>query len=137
MTEEPPVPLGRTLDGTLGFETIESSADHVRGRVAVAERVQQPMGLIHGGVYAALAESLASAATFNAVYPDGFFAVGLSNSTSFIRPITSGYVNAEGRRRHKGRTTWIWDIDFTDDRGRLCAATRVTLAVRPIPESGS
>jgi 1,4-dihydroxy-2-naphthoyl-CoA hydrolase len=101
--------------------------------VAVEARVQQPMGLIHGGVYAALAESLASAATFNAVYPDGHFAVGLSNATSFIRPITSGYVNAEGVRRHKGRTTWIWDVDFSDDEGRLCATTRVTMAVRPLP----
>jgi uncharacterized protein (TIGR00369 family) len=134
MTQEPPVPLERTLDGTLGFETLESGPERVKGRVAVEERVQQPMGLIHGGVYAALAESLASAATFNAVYPDGYFAVGLSNSTSFIRPITSGYVNAEGIRRHKGRTTWIWDIDFSDDEGRLCATTRVTMAVRPLPE---
>lgn len=134
MENEPPVPLERTLDGTLGFETLESTAEHVRGRLAVAERVQQPLGLVHGGVYAAFAESLASAATFNAVYPDGFMAVGMSNATNFIRPITNGHVNAEGRRRHRGRTTWIWDIDFSDDEGRLCATTRVTMAVRPLPE---
>jgi 1,4-dihydroxy-2-naphthoyl-CoA hydrolase len=137
VTDEPPVPLEGTLDGTLGFETIEMSEDAVRGRVAVEPRIQQPMGLVHGGVYAALAESLASAATFSVVYPEGSIAVGLSNSTSFIRPITKGHVNAAGRRRHKGRTTWIWDIDFSDDEGRLCASTRVTMAVRPIPASGS
>jgi uncharacterized protein (TIGR00369 family) len=131
--DEPPVPLERTLDGTLGFETIEMTGERVRGRVAVAERIQQPMGLVHGGIYAALAESLASEATFRAVYPDGFLAVGLSNQTSFLRPITGGHVNADGRRRHRGRTTWVWDVDFTDDDGRLCATTRVTLAVRPLP----
>jgi uncharacterized protein (TIGR00369 family) len=131
--DEPPVPLDRTLDGTLGFETIEMTDERVRGRVAVAERIQQPMGLVHGGIYAALAESLASEATFRAVYPDGFLAVGLSNQTSFLRPITGGHVNADGRRRHRGRTTWVWDVDFTDDDGRLCATTRVTLAVRPLP----
>ena len=125
--------LERTLDGTLGFETIEMTDELVKGRVAVEERIQQPMGLVHGGVYAAFAESLASAATFHAVYPDGNIAVGLSNATSFIRPITQGHVNAEGRRRHRGRTTWIWDVEFSDDEGRLCATTRVTMAVRPIP----
>jgi len=127
------VPLERTLDGTLGFETLESTEDFARGRLEVAERVQQPMGLVHGGVYAAFAESLASAATFTAVYPEGFVAMGMSNATSFIRPITAGHVHAEARRRHKGRTTWIWDVDFTDDDGRLCASTRVTMAVRPLP----
>ena len=127
------MPVEKTLNGTLGFETIEMNEDTVRGRVAVDERIQQPMGLVHGGVYAALAESLASEATFRAVYPEGSFAVGLANSTNFIRPIREGYVNASGRRRHRGRTTWIWDVDFTDDEGRLCAFTRVTMAVRPIP----
>jgi uncharacterized protein (TIGR00369 family) len=133
VTHETPVPLDRTLDGTLGFETLEMTDEAVRGRVAVEQRIQQPMGLVHGGVYAALAESLASEATFRVVYPEGSIAVGLSNSTSFIRPITEGHVNATGRRRHRGRTTWIWDIDFSDDQGRLCASTRVTMAVRPIP----
>jgi uncharacterized protein (TIGR00369 family) len=131
--DSPPVPLEHTLDGTLGFETLEMTDEHVRGRVPVEPRIQQPMGLVHGGVYAALAESLASEATFRAVYPDGFLAVGLSNQTSFMRPVTAGHVNAEGRRRHRGRTTWVWDVDFTDDDGRLCASTRVTLAVRPLP----
>jgi 1,4-dihydroxy-2-naphthoyl-CoA hydrolase len=40
-------------------------------------------------------------------------------------------VHAEGTPRHRGRTSWIWDIDFTDDEGRVCAMTRVTIAVRP------
>ena len=137
MTEEPPVPLEQTLDGTLGFETLETGPERARGRVKVERRIQQPMGLVHGGVYSALAESLASRATFEAVYPDGNVAPGMSNQTSFLRPITGGHVNAEARRRHKGRTTWIWDVDFTDDEGRLCATTRVTMAVRPIPASGS
>ena len=133
MTEEPPVPLEQTLDGTLGFETLETGPERARGRVTVERRIQQPMGLVHGGVYAAMAESLASRATFAAVYPDGNIATGMSNQTSFLRPITGGHVNAEARRRHRGRTTWVWDVDFTDDEGRLCATTRVTMAVRPIP----
>lgn len=130
-----PIVVGveRTLDGVLGFELIEAADELARGRVAVEDRVRQPFGLVHGGVYAALAESLASIATFQAVHPDGMVAMGSSNQTSFLRPITAGTVHAEARRRHRGRTTWLWDVDFTDDAGRICATSRVTIAVRPLP----
>lgn len=128
-----PVPWEQTLDGTLGFELLEWSPELARGRVAVTDKLKQPYGLVHGGVYAAMAESLASIATAASVYDDGMIAVGLSNHTSFMRPATAGHVHAEGRCRHRGRTTWIWELDFTDDDGRLCAISRVTMAVRPRP----
>jgi uncharacterized protein (TIGR00369 family) len=105
-----------------------------RGRFAVTDAVRQPLGLVHGGVFSALAESLASAATHMAVYGDGHLAVGMSNHTSFLRPITEGTVHGEARRRHRGRTTWIWDVEITDDQGRLCAMSRVTMAVRAARE---
>jgi 1,4-dihydroxy-2-naphthoyl-CoA hydrolase len=122
-----------TLDSHLGFEFIEVKEASARAQVPVTSRVLQPYGLVHGGVYAALAESLASMATAAAVWEDGNIAVGLSNATSFVRPATSGVVHALATRRHRGRTTWIWDVDMTDDDGRLCATTRVTMAVRPRP----
>jgi len=130
---DPPsfLPLETTLDGVLGFEFVEAGPEHVRGRVAVEDRVKQPLGLVHGGVYAALAESLCSAATYQAVSGDGNVAVGLSNHTSFLRPVTQGTVHADARRRHGGRTTWVWEVEFTDDADKLCALSRVTLAVRP------
>ncbi len=59
--------------------------------------------------------------------------MGLSNSTSFLRPITAGAVHAHGTRLHRGRTTWVWDVRFSDDAGKLCAVTRMTIAVRPLP----
>jgi 1,4-dihydroxy-2-naphthoyl-CoA hydrolase len=123
--------LESTLDGVLGFEFVEADAEHVRGRVAVEDRVRQPLGLVHGGVYAALAESLCSAATYQAVAGDGKVAVGLSNHTSFLRPVTGGTVHADARRRHGGRTTWVWEVEFRDDADKLCALSRVTMAVRP------
>ncbi len=128
-----PVPPERTLDGTLGIETLEVTLESARSRARVADHVKQPWGLVHGGVFAAMAESLASQATARAVYDDGNIAVGLSNYTSFMRPILEGHLNAEARRVHRGRTTWIWDVDVTDDEGRLCATSRVTIAVRPAP----
>jgi len=56
--------------------------------------------------------------------------MGLSNQTSFLRPITEGTINAHARARHRGATTWVWEVELTDDSGRLCGLTRVTVAVR-------
>ena len=124
-------PSPGTLDHVLGFELVEADAGVVRARFAVEDRVRQPLGLVHGGAYAALAESMTSAATYMAVAEGGDVAVGQSNSTSFLRPITGGEVHAEAAPLHSGRTTWIWDVEFRDDERRLCAVSRVTIAVRP------
>jgi uncharacterized protein (TIGR00369 family) len=123
-------PVPGTLDDVLGFELLEAGPERCRGRFPVERRVQQPMGLVHGGAYAALAESLVSTTTHLAVEDDGRFAVGMSNITTFLRPVTSGHVHAEGTPLHRGRATWVWDVAFTDDEGRLCATSRMTLAVR-------
>jgi 1,4-dihydroxy-2-naphthoyl-CoA hydrolase len=121
------------LPDTLGFEVLDADEDSARGRFPVADPVRQPMGIVHGGAYAAMAETLASLATWAQVAPGGKIAVGQSNDTSFLRPVGEGTVHAHARRRHRGRTSWVWEIDFTDDEGRLCALSRVTMAVRPRP----
>ena len=69
-------------------------------------------------------------ATWVAVHDAGQTAQGLSNQTSFLRPITDGTIHAVGRRRHRGRSTWVWEVDIADDNGRLCALVRMTVAVR-------
>jgi 1,4-dihydroxy-2-naphthoyl-CoA hydrolase len=122
--------LEHTLDGVLGFELVEIGEERARARFEVSDRVRQPLGLVHGGAYAALAESLVSASTYMAVAGEGMIAVGQSNHTSFVRPVSAGTVHAEARRRHRGRSSWVWDVDFSDQDGRLCALSRVTLAVR-------
>ncbi|GAC1442118.1 MAG: hotdog fold thioesterase [Solirubrobacteraceae bacterium] len=122
------VPEG--FDALIGLELQESSPELMRATVPVREKIKQPFGLVHGGLYATVAETLASLGTALAVLPDGKHAMGMSNNTTFLRPITSGTVHAEGRPRHRGRTTWVWDVDFLNDDGRLCASSRVTIAVR-------
>ncbi len=119
--------LGRDgLGELIGLEYLDAGADEVRARVEVTDDVRQPAGLVHGGVYAAMAESICSAATWLAVRDDGMAAMGQSNSATFLRPITEGHVNAVARPRHRGRTTWVWDVEITDDEGRLCALVRMT-----------
>ena len=130
---EPALPPEATLDGKLGFELLEGTEDRARGRFAVTDCVRQPMGIVHGGAFAAMAESLVSATTYIHVSEGGEVAVGQSNHTSFLRPVGEGTVHAEARRRHRGRTSWIWEVDFTDDAGKLCALSRVTIAIRPAP----
>ena len=118
-------------DAGLGHEILEASPDLVRGRCPVSERVMQPAGLVHGGALAGIAETLASIGTFLGVGESGSIAVGQSNHTQFLRPIKKGTIHAEGRPRHRGRTSWIWDVEITDDDGALCALSRLTIAVRP------
>ena len=132
MSFEPAIPYERTFDGLYGLviDMASASEEEVRASVPVRDEIKQPMGLVHGGVFASIAESLASMATAVAVAGDGKQAVGLSNATSFMRPITEGTVHAVARRLHRGRTTWIWDVEITDDAGRRCAVTRMTIAVR-------
>ena len=113
------------------MELVEFSEDRATGRFAVTDRVRQHMGIVHGGVFASLAESLASHATHLAVSKDGSTALGLSNVTNFLRPVTDGEVHAKATCCHRGKTTWIWDVRLMDERGRLCAMSRVTVAVRP------
>jgi 1,4-dihydroxy-2-naphthoyl-CoA hydrolase len=128
-----PIPYEHTFDALYGLEVLESSPELVRAQVTVSDKVKQPMGLVHGGVYASIAESITSMATFQAVRDGGESAQGLSNQTSFLRPILEGTIHATAHRRHRGRTTWVWEVEITDDAGRLCALVRMTIAVRALP----
>jgi uncharacterized protein (TIGR00369 family) len=118
------------FDGLYGLEILEVTEMEARARVAVAPELKQALGLVHGGVYAAIAESLASLATYVAVIRDGRAAMGLSNQTSFLRPITEGHIHAIARAKHRGRSTWVWEVEMSDDQGRVCVLTRMTIAVR-------
>jgi 1,4-dihydroxy-2-naphthoyl-CoA hydrolase len=115
----------------IGVEWIDFDPEQARARIAVEPRHLQPGGIVHGGVYAALAESICSAATYFAVRENGMVALGMANSTTFLRPISEGHVNAVARARQRGRTTWVWDCELSDDEGRVCALVRMTAAVRP------
>ena len=121
------------FDRLYGLEVLSLGEEEVRARVRVRPELLQPAGLVHGGVFAAIAESITSMATWFAVHDDGSSAQGLSNQTSFLRPIVEGTIHAVARRRHRGRTTWVWEVDITDDAGRLCALVRMTVAVRARP----
>jgi 1,4-dihydroxy-2-naphthoyl-CoA hydrolase len=122
--------LGQTLDGTLGVEVVEATDDVIRGRMPVEDRIRQPYGIVHGGAMSAIAESLASMGTAQGVLAEGKIAMGQEINASFMRPISHGHVNALARVRRRGRTAWNWEVEITDDEGRICALLRATIAVR-------
>jgi 1,4-dihydroxy-2-naphthoyl-CoA hydrolase len=133
MAEEPVGTAAEGLNEVLGIELLGPGDADGRARFEVTDAVRQPFGLVHGGVYSAVAETVASAMTYAAVADDGMVAMGQSNTANFLRPVTEGHVHAAGRVIHRGRTTWVWDVDCTDDEGRLAAVVRVVIAVRPNP----
>ncbi len=124
-------PIG--FDALYGLEVSEASPERLVATVTVRDELKQPFGLVHGGVYASMAEGLASFGTVLGVHEDGKVAMGISNVTNFIRPVSEGVIHARVHPRHSGRTTWVWEAEFSDDAGRLCALSRVTVAVRDAP----
>jgi 1,4-dihydroxy-2-naphthoyl-CoA hydrolase len=100
-------------------------------RFEVREHLKQQLGLLHGGIYCAVAETIASVATVKGVWRDGFSGSGLSNSASFLRPVTDGIVDVTARLRGHTDGEWLWNHEFRDEAGRLCALVDVTIAVRP------
>ena len=124
-------PVG--FDRLYGLEIDLATPEEMRARVQVTDDHLQPFGLVHGGLFASIAESLAPMGSWLAVRDEGKSAQGLSNQTSFLRPLLGGTVHATARRRHKGRTTQVWEVDITDDEDRLCALVRMTIAVREAP----
>jgi uncharacterized protein (TIGR00369 family) len=128
------------LDGSgfaelVGVEWIEDDPDGALARVSVSAELLQPFGLVHGGVYSTLVESVCSRATALAVLEEGMAAMGQSITVNFLRPVTSGHVEVVARARHRGRTTWVWEAEIRDAADRLCALAQMTIAVRPIPRS--
>jgi uncharacterized protein (TIGR00369 family) len=117
-------------DLSFGLQCVELGEQRARGNVLVRPELKQPCGAVHGGVYAAVAERLTSAATARAVGADRTTVTPMSNQTSFLRPITQGAIHAVATAKHRGRTTWVWEVEFSDDQGLLCVLSRMTIAVR-------
>jgi uncharacterized protein (TIGR00369 family) len=128
---------GSPFDELVGTEWVSDDPEDARVRVAFRDELRQPVGLMHGGVMLTLIESVCSRATALAVFGDGMIAMGQSISVSYLRPITEGRAEVRARARHRGRTSWVWQVEVHDAQERVCALGQMTTAVRPIPRSGS
>jgi uncharacterized protein (TIGR00369 family) len=114
------------LTDLLGIRIEEASGDRVVAVCPVTPDLHQPYGLVHGGVYTALAETAASYGAA-AWLGDRGRTFGISNHTDFLRPVTDGSLRAEATPLARGRTTQLWQVAISDDRDRLVAHGRVRL----------
>jgi uncharacterized protein (TIGR00369 family) len=116
------------LDGLLGVEHLETTADKVVVRFTIDERHLQPFGIPHGGVYCAVHESTASIAGLLWLNGKGV-AVGTNNSTDFLRQAKVGdTITTTATPIHRGRTQQLWHLDSVDEDGKLIAQGQVRLA---------
>ena len=99
----------------------EITATRVTGHLVLGRDHHTPWGIVHGGVYTTAIESAASVGASTAVRDQGQVAVGLTNTTHFLRAVTAGRVNVEATALSQGRTQQLWRVDITDESGRLVA----------------
>ena len=112
----------------LGIEFLEVGSDFIRARVPVDSRTVQPYGLLHGGVSVVLAETLGSCgAAYSAA--SGHRVVGLDINANHLKGASSGWVTGITRPVHIGRSTQVWAIELTNDKGELTCVSRITMAV--------
>jgi len=125
-----PHPLGRvaamdlTARGFLAATRLQIdqvTTTKVTGHIDLGPEHHTPWGIVHGGVYATAVESAASLGASEAVKDRGMVAVGLTNTTHFLRPLTSGRVTVTAEALNQGRTQQLWRVDIEDETGRLIA----------------
>jgi 1,4-dihydroxy-2-naphthoyl-CoA hydrolase len=121
-----------TLVETLGIEFTAVGEDYIEARMPVDERTMQPMGLLHGGASAALAETLGGAGAYLSV-EEGTVCVGLEINANHVRPAGRGWVTGRADPLHRGRTTHFWNIAIRDEAKNLVCISRLTVAVRLAP----
>ncbi|MBV8930734.1 MAG: PaaI family thioesterase [Mycobacteriaceae bacterium] len=127
--------LGKGFDNELGLTYLEVTPDGGRAQLQIHDKLLQPWGIVHGGVYCAIVESLASVSAHVWLSEHGGgTVVGVNNNTDFLRAISSGTVTAVSTPVHRGRLQQLWLITITDEGDRTVARGQVrlqNLAPRP------
>lgn len=118
-----------TMAAHLQITFTEIGDDYLKATMPVNNTTHQPMGLLHGGASAALAETVGSVASWMRIHPEKQVCVGIELNCNHIRGKKSGIVTATARPLHIGGTTHVWDIRITDENDKLICVSRLTVAV--------
>jgi 1,4-dihydroxy-2-naphthoyl-CoA hydrolase len=119
-----------TLGENLGIEFTEIGEDYLVAKMPVDHRTVQPYRLLHGGASVALAETLGSVASTLCIEDlSKKMAVGVEINANHLRPATKGFVYGKVRPIRVGRAMHVWNIEITDERGKLVCVSRLTVAV--------
>ena len=126
------VPFERSFDARYGLEYLSAGEGEARGRIVVTADHLGADGTVQSGVYASIAESLASTGTAVEVVPQGLFPSGLSNSTHVVDGARDGVLEAVARCRARGALEWLWDVEVGPPGGAPAALATVAIAIRPV-----
>ena len=143
MTEPtiPPMPSGEMIETfrrSANFKIHELSGERVRATLTLDERHHQPFGVVHGGIYALAVEGVASAGACAAVADRDQYAVGTSNTTDFLRPVSEAEVEVVAEPIFQGRTQQLWNVEIVRlDNGKLVAKGQLRLQNLPLPDTGA
>ena len=118
-----------TLMETLEIQYIDAGPDFLKASMPVNPRVHQPMGLLHGGASAALAESVGSAASIMYLNPELQEARGIEITANHLRSKRAGMVFGTAKLIHKGRTIHLWEIRITDEENQLISLCKLTTMI--------
>ena len=123
------------FDKELGLSYLEVGPDGARAELQIHQQLLQPWGIVHGGVYCSIIESMASISGHCWLTENGGgIVVGVNNNTDFLRAISTGMVHAVTTPLHRGRRQQLWLTTITDDKGRVVARGQVRLQNLPLPE---
>jgi 1,4-dihydroxy-2-naphthoyl-CoA hydrolase len=114
------------FDDHVGCRLVEAGPDRVVAELKVSQRHHQPDGVVHGGVYAAMVETAASVGA-NLWLAGSATAVGVANSTDFLKGVPGGTLRAEALPVQRGRSLQLWRVLVTDDGGVPAASGTVRL----------
>ncbi|MFK7781253.1 PaaI family thioesterase [Psychroserpens sp.] len=120
-----------TLMETLSIEMVDYGDDFLVARMPVTSKVHQPDGVLHGGATAALAESVGSFAAHMFIDTEQFFVRGLEITANHLKSVSDGFVYAEAKFLHKGRTTQLLDIRITDEHNNLVSICKLSTISLP------
>ncbi|MDX5562709.1 PaaI family thioesterase [Streptomyces sp. ID05-04B] len=134
--DEAPLPSLDTFHSAfveaIGLRFTEVTGSRVRGEIQLGAEHHTPWGVVHGGVYTSAVESAATVGASAAVADRGQVAVGVANSTDFLRPITAGVVEVRADVIQQGRSQQLWQVAITSaDTGKLIARGQLRLANVP------
>lgn len=121
---------GEGLGGHLGIKFTAFGDDYLVAEMPVTSSHKQPMGLLHGGATAALAETIASVASLLAAEPEKFKAVGVELNINHLRSATEGKVEAICKPIKLGRNIHVWNIDIFDEAKSQISVSRLTTMVK-------
>ena len=113
----------------LGIKFTRVGDDEIEARMPVDNRTKQPYGILHGGASVVLAETIGSFASHYVIDNSKYQAVGMEVNANHLRPVSDGFVTAVCKPVHLGKSSHVWDIRISDDKGKTVCISRLTVAI--------